>query len=189
MQPSTRRSTLQVWQEATSATAEPPLKPPARMAESVDALVSNTSGAIRAGSIPAPGTRKWPTDTCRPFLYKIFPTFSPHLTIILHRGIKILRKIQFSTTNVRFVGSTPFISSLDHPSGNMGVLCTMPSSVRESPPKPKRTACRRPPAPVMKYGLFEVGVSAKTPNGGRIFGSYARRNISSAFCLSPSLAY
>ena len=32
--------------------------PPARMAESVDALVSNTSGAIRAGSIPAPGTSK-----------------------------------------------------------------------------------------------------------------------------------
>ena len=28
------------------------------MAESVDALVSNTSGAIRAGSIPAPGTDK-----------------------------------------------------------------------------------------------------------------------------------
>ena len=28
----------------------------ARMAESVDALVSNTSGAIRAGSIPASGT-------------------------------------------------------------------------------------------------------------------------------------
>ena len=32
--------------------------PPARMAESVDALVSNTSGAIRAGSIPAPGTNQ-----------------------------------------------------------------------------------------------------------------------------------
>ena len=63
---------------------------PARMAESVDALVSNTSGAIRAGSIPAPGTRKWPTDTCRPFLYKIFPTFSPHLTIILQQGHKNL---------------------------------------------------------------------------------------------------
>ena len=30
----------------------------ARMAESVDALVSNTSGAIRAGSIPAPGTNQ-----------------------------------------------------------------------------------------------------------------------------------
>ena len=30
----------------------------ARMAELVDALVSNTSGAIRAGSIPAPGTKK-----------------------------------------------------------------------------------------------------------------------------------
>ena len=29
----------------------------ARMAESVDALVSNTSGAIRAGSTPAPGTK------------------------------------------------------------------------------------------------------------------------------------
>ena len=28
------------------------------MAELVDALVSNTSGAIRAGSIPALGTRK-----------------------------------------------------------------------------------------------------------------------------------
>ena len=30
----------------------------ARMAESVDALVSTPSGAIRAGSIPAPGTSK-----------------------------------------------------------------------------------------------------------------------------------
>ena len=30
----------------------------AQMAESVDALVSNTSGAIRAGSIPALGTMK-----------------------------------------------------------------------------------------------------------------------------------
>ena len=28
------------------------------MAESVDALVSNTSGAIRAGSTPAQGTKK-----------------------------------------------------------------------------------------------------------------------------------
>ena len=30
----------------------------ARMAESVDASVSNTDGAIRAGSTPAPGTTK-----------------------------------------------------------------------------------------------------------------------------------
>ncbi len=30
----------------------------ALMAESVDALVSNTSGAIRAGSTPAQGTKK-----------------------------------------------------------------------------------------------------------------------------------
>ena len=33
----------------------------AQMAESVDALVSNTSGAIRAGSTPALGTRKQPS--------------------------------------------------------------------------------------------------------------------------------
>ena len=37
----------------------------ARMAESVDALVSNTSGAIRAGSIPAPGTCK-----CKCLIFK-----------------------------------------------------------------------------------------------------------------------
>ena len=37
-------------------TRPPSRNTPARMAESVDALVSNTSGAIRAGSIPAPGT-------------------------------------------------------------------------------------------------------------------------------------
>ena len=71
---------------------------PARMAESVDALVSNTSGAIRAGSIPAPGTRKWPTDTCRPFLYPIFPTFSPHLTIILQKVFRFFRN--FSTAHI-----------------------------------------------------------------------------------------
>ena len=40
---------------------------PARMAESVDALVSNTSGAIRAGSIPAPGTQKGLSDALSPF--------------------------------------------------------------------------------------------------------------------------
>ena len=33
----------------------------AQMAESVDALVSNTSGAIRAGSTPALGTREQPS--------------------------------------------------------------------------------------------------------------------------------
>ena len=70
----------------------------ARMAESVDALVSNTSGAIRAGSIPAPGTRKWPTETCRPFLYKIFPTFSPHLTIILQKVFRFF--CNFSTAHI-----------------------------------------------------------------------------------------
>ena len=39
-------------------TFAPHFKQNAQMAESVDALVSNTSGAIRAGSIPALGTRK-----------------------------------------------------------------------------------------------------------------------------------
>gem|GEM_PF-1088655 len=34
----------------------------AQMAESVDALVSNTSGAIHPGSIPGLGTRKIPDD-------------------------------------------------------------------------------------------------------------------------------
>ena len=45
----TLRQTEATCPQATKST-------PARMAESVDALVSNTSGAIRAGSIPAPGT-------------------------------------------------------------------------------------------------------------------------------------
>ena len=38
------------------------------MAESVDALVSNTSGATRAGSTPALGTRKGRLKACL-FLY------------------------------------------------------------------------------------------------------------------------
>ena len=38
------------------------------MAESVDALVSNTSGAIRAGSTPALGTWK----SCESLIYRIF---------------------------------------------------------------------------------------------------------------------
>ena len=45
---------------------------PARMAESVDALVSNTSGAIRAGSIPAPGTKKDSKNLSPFFVYLLF---------------------------------------------------------------------------------------------------------------------
>ena len=45
----------------------------AQMAESVDALVSNTSGAIRAGSTPALGTYKFSNalqaSTCRVFFW------------------------------------------------------------------------------------------------------------------------
>ena len=46
----------------------------AQMAESVDALVSNTSGAIRAGSTPALGTCKFSNalqaSTCRVFFWE-----------------------------------------------------------------------------------------------------------------------
>ncbi len=42
------------------------------MAESVDALVSNTSGAIRAGSTPAPGTRLLPTVYMLPGVVFLF---------------------------------------------------------------------------------------------------------------------
>ena len=89
---------------------------PARMAESVDALVSNTSGAIRAGSIPAPGTRKWPTDTCRPFLYKIFPTFSPHLPIILQKVFRkrpILLSKSADVIRYRFLFHRLFLSAAE----------------------------------------------------------------------------
>ena len=48
------------------------------MAESVDALVSNTSGAIRAGSIPAPGTETLVECTLRGFFYFLSPHF-PHI--------------------------------------------------------------------------------------------------------------
>ncbi len=57
------------------------------MAESVDALVSNTSGATRAGSTPALGTSCDSKAIAKPlhtkdlaiFLFLRFPTFSPHL--------------------------------------------------------------------------------------------------------------
>lgn len=44
------------------------------MAESVDALVSNTSGAIRAGSIPALGTEEVVLD----YKHNLFITLTPH---------------------------------------------------------------------------------------------------------------
>ena len=51
------------------------------MAESVDALVSNTSGAIRAGSIPAPGTYNR-----KPLIFKdlrfFFWGFAPRLLLL-----------------------------------------------------------------------------------------------------------
>ena len=50
------------------------------MAESVDALVSNTSGATRAGSTPALGTKiakDLGISSLAIFILGIFPTFSP----------------------------------------------------------------------------------------------------------------
>ena len=46
------------------------------MAELVDALVSNTNGAIRAGSIPAPGTQfKKPSSSIQLLGFFIFVLF------------------------------------------------------------------------------------------------------------------
>jgi hypothetical protein len=61
------------------------------MAESVDALVSNTSGAIRAGSIPALGTlqekeaAEYQLDTVASFLFKgkISKSFYSSLWVII----------------------------------------------------------------------------------------------------------
>ena len=54
----------------------------ARMAELVDALVSNTNDASRAGSIPASGTRKIANsliiNLLAIFCLVIFPKFFPH---------------------------------------------------------------------------------------------------------------
>ena len=49
-----------------------PLHPhKAQMAESVDALVSNTSGATRAGSTPALGTSSTRQQSLNPFTMRI----------------------------------------------------------------------------------------------------------------------
>ena len=67
------------------------------MAELVDALVSNTNGAIRAGSIPAPGTEAGEVQTSPAFL----------LGIVSRRVVTIRKKKQrrHSITNVRAVFS------------------------------------------------------------------------------------
>ena len=50
----------------------------AQMAESVDALVSNTSGAIRAGSTPALGTREKPSIENSIFGFSLLCTLENH---------------------------------------------------------------------------------------------------------------
>ena len=49
------------------------------MAESVDALVSNTSGATRAGSTPALGTRLKSETCCKEILQHVFFTNHQYL--------------------------------------------------------------------------------------------------------------
>lgn len=62
------------------------------------AVSSNRILIYKSPKTTASGTRKWPTDTCRPFLYKIFPTFSPHLTIILQKVFRFF--CNFSTAHI-----------------------------------------------------------------------------------------
>ena len=66
--------------------------------------------------ITASGTRKWPTDTCRPFLYKIFPTFSPHLPIILQKVFRkrpILLSKSADVIRYRFLFHRLFLSAAE----------------------------------------------------------------------------
>ena len=66
------------------------------MAESVDALVSNTSGAIRAGSTPALGTESQVKNVslgfflCQFFFIRIFLDF-PGLRIYIYKEVKAWR--------------------------------------------------------------------------------------------------
>ncbi len=68
------------------------------MAESVDALVSNTSGAIRAGSTPALGTMR----RARLFVFK-------HLALLLLEIIPILFPINLNTKDIILTGCRAFI--------------------------------------------------------------------------------
>ena len=84
--------------------------PPARMAESVDALVSNTSGAIRAGSIPAPGTRKMQVLDFQTLAFFFF-LFAPRNGLFGGRSSDIFtshpQKPPFSWTAVDFYRLCP----------------------------------------------------------------------------------
>ena len=74
----------------------------ARMAESVDALVSNTSGALRAGSIPAPGTSK---------------RLSIALSLFCLYPISYLLRLRFVHRKGRFVENNLPITVFVHNSG------------------------------------------------------------------------
>ena len=63
----------------------------AQMAESVDALVSNTSGAIHPGSIPGLGTKKIPDDEK---LLGIFVSFTAYTATNVQQHL-------FATDNIK----------------------------------------------------------------------------------------
>ena len=66
------------------------------MAESVDALVSNTSGAIRAGSTPALGTESQVKNVslgffCASFFYSDISGFSRLAHVYIYKEVKAWR--------------------------------------------------------------------------------------------------
>ena len=69
------------------------------MAESVDALVSNTSGATRAGSTPALGTRFNSESIAKSFVYKVLAIFLflavPHVRSELYKVELVFSHILF----------------------------------------------------------------------------------------------
>ena len=76
----------------------------AQMAESVDALVSNTSGAIHPGSIPGLGTKSCKLKNLWLFFFDIPPyTLNENIECILFRQEKIVVTVLFYN-NDDFIG-------------------------------------------------------------------------------------
>ena len=74
----------------------------AQMAESVDALVSNTSGAIHPGSIPGLGTKSCKFLTCGSFLCKI----------TIAQMAESVDALVSNTSGATRAGSTPALGTL-----------------------------------------------------------------------------
>mgnify|MGYP006879225670 CR=1 FL=1 len=66
------------------------------MAESVDALVSNTSGAIHPGSIPGLGTESGSREICFPIFFYPFLLFVGWLIVLCYKNrFYMFRQIRF----------------------------------------------------------------------------------------------